>query len=148
MTRIHWTVCGAVAVCLGAGLAFWCFALGPMYSHQKWSKRVRADIYSLADKRPPEINRGQWEFAIGWTINLHANCATSYTWVDRREMEPFADELERRIRGPVDMSTIEWIWDEYVRITRHGREYSDRYRPSRSEGWQRATEGWFGIPVN
>jgi hypothetical protein len=118
-----------------------------MKTHQEWYKRVRADIYALASKRPADIPPGQWEFVVGWTVNLHANCNADFTKVDPNKRELFAAELEKKLRGPVDMSMIDWIWDEYERITQLGKSYSDKYRPTKSDDLKHAEEGCFGIPV-
>ena len=50
---------------------------------------------------------------------------------DRAALERFADELEHRIQGPVDLKTIDWIWDEFERISKYGTHYSDEWRPGR-----------------
>jgi len=42
----------------------------------------------------------------------------------------FADELEERLKGDVDMATIDWMWEEYVEIAVNGQRYSDDYRPT------------------
>lgn len=85
---------------------------------------------------------------MGWTLNLHANCASDFTQVDSRAAEVFVDELERRIGGTVNLATIDWIWDEYSKFTKHGKEYSDKYRPTDPERLAGAQPGCFGIQVN
>lgn len=47
---------------------------------------------------------------------------------DRAELQRFADELEHRLRGPVDLKIIDWIWDEFERISKYGKHYSDEWR--------------------
>lgn len=89
--------------------------------------RVRDDLKKLAQKQPQDVNRGQWDFAVGWTWQLHCNCGE----VDRAWRDGFVEELERRLEGPVGIADIEWIWDEYVRHTANGQSYSDEYRPTR-----------------
>jgi hypothetical protein len=108
---------------------------------------VRADIYQLASKRPDDVPRGQWEFLIGWTVNLHANCGADYTQVNEGEREAFAEELEKKLKGHVDMSTIDWMWDTYETLTKSGKLYSDKHRPTKSEDLKYAEAGCFGIPV-
>src|SRR5687768_9832635 len=108
---------------------------------------MRVNLKSLADKRPPDVPPGQWEFMVGNTMNLHLNCGLSPANVDREQMWPFLEELERRLQGPVTVATIDWIWDEYARITRGGRGYGERYRPTRSPDLQYAQPGCFGIRV-
>lgn len=109
---------------------------------RQWYSDVRADIYSLASKRPPDVSRGEWENMVGCTINLHANCGHS---VDTDWRDRFAAELKRRLQAPVDVATIDWIWDEYVRFTKVGKSYSDMFRPTTPEN---RTESDFGMHVD
>ena len=112
---------------------------------QRWHRRVKADYEILARSRPPEISRGQWEFLVCWTNNLHANYGSPHGIRDIRRADRFADELERRLGQPVSAKTIDWIWDEYMEFTR-GQTY-DRYRPTRSPDLATAQPGCFGSPV-
>jgi hypothetical protein len=84
---------------------------------------------------------------VGWTINLHANSAAANQWVDRGEIWPFVEELERRLQEPVTVATVDWIWDEYARITTGGRLYGERYRPTQSPELQHVQPGVWGIRV-
>jgi hypothetical protein len=136
------------ALVLGGGAAFWLLVLEPGREHRCWYDRVRADLYSLAKKRPADVPPGEWEFLVGWTINLHANCGASRSWVDRDRMWPFLEELERRLQGPVTAATIDWIWDEYARITESGRVYGERFRPTRSPDLKTASPNCFDLGVN
>jgi len=102
----------------------------------------------LASKRPSEIPRAQWEYVVGWTLELHANCASDFTQISLEDKEKFARELEIRLNGEIDLATIDWIWDEYSRFARTGQTYSDKYRPTLPERLKEAELGCFGIPVN
>jgi hypothetical protein len=84
MGRGRWIAVAAVLALSAAATAFWFLALGPIREHRHWNDRVRADLDSLADKRPVDVPPGQWEFMVGWTINLHLNSAAARQWVDRR----------------------------------------------------------------
>jgi hypothetical protein len=111
-----------------------------------WSQKIHAGIYTLLDKRPPDVPLGEWEFMIGWTINLHANYGHSWYWVNRERRYHFLREFERRLQAPVDAATIDWIWDEFAQHTKGGQDYSDKYRPTRSPDLKRAQPGWFSFP--
>lgn len=148
MVRRRWLLGFTLIVMAAALWYFWFFAFKPIQTHRRIYDRARSDIYSLASKRPPDVSRGQWEFVVGWTLNLHANCAAAHTWVDRNQMEAFADELERRLKTAVGMETIEWIWDEYAKFSKGGQSYSDKYRPTRSEDFKDAAVGCFGMRVD
>jgi hypothetical protein len=123
--------CTAGALALGGGLlAWWFFGLQPIHEHRAWSDRMKARLNSLYDRCPPDLDAATWEQVVQWTGNLHSNCGVQHTWVNREEKCPFLEELERRLQGPVDLGTIDWIWDEYARITEGGQLYSDKYRPT------------------
>lgn len=128
-------------------LLLWFCYVEPIRSHHRWYGRIRGDIMKLSRKRPPDVSKGQWEFIIGWTINLHANCGSIRSAVEPSWRDRFAEELERRLAGPVTLADIEWVWDEYVRNTTYGPTYSERWRPTRAEEFPQAHEGCFGIPV-
>ena len=124
------------------------FLFNPLAVHVRWYDRVRGDIHSLAHKRPPEVSKGQWEFVVGWTNNLHGNCGSVRGSVDLEWRFAFEAELKRRLQGPITLADVEWIWDEYAKHTSYGQTYSDRWHPLRSPEFPHATEGVFGMPVD
>ena len=134
-----------IPLLIGAGviIAFWVLVLEPIQARQQWSNRITAALWTLPAKRPSDVPPGQWEFMVGWTMNLHSN----WTWVDPNEMWPFLEEFERRLERPLSAATIDWLWDEYARITNGGKTYSDRYRPTRSPDLEIAQPGCFGMFV-
>jgi hypothetical protein len=132
-----------------AGVAFlWFGWVEPTLDHSRWFGEVHEDIKGLLRKRPPDVPKGQWEFAVGWTLNLHGNAGGIWYTVERGWRPGFAAELHRRLAGPVGLADIEWIWDEYAAHTKHGAWYSDKFRPTRSEAFPLAVEGCFGLPVD
>jgi hypothetical protein len=120
-------------------LTVWFTFVGPLHAHNRWHDRVRADILTLAHKRPPEVNRHDWESIVCWTVNLHANCS-QYRTVDVAWRERFVAELEERLQGPIALRDIEWIWDEYASNTRSGPTYSDSFRPTLPENRYKAVK--------
>ena len=133
---------------VAGGLAFaWFGCLAPLRDHGRWYREVREDIVALLRKRPPDVSKGQWEFAVGWTINLHANAGGMWSTVDPDWRPGFAAELRRRLQGPMSLADIDWIWDEYAAHTKYGPSYSDKYRPTRSEDFAHAEDGCFGFWV-
>ncbi len=137
-----------VLILLAGASVFWFGFAGPIYTHKRWSDRVRGDIRELAHKRPPEIPRGEWEYLYGWTINLHANCGSLSGTVENDWRDGFVQELERRLGGPLSLADIDWIWDEYATHTKYGQKYSDDYRPTPLEVRRGAEVGCFGLQVD
>jgi hypothetical protein len=120
----------------------------PLRAHDRWSSRVDKDLRSLAHMRPTGVSKGEWEWIVNWTLNLHGNCAYVERRVQREWRNGFAAELERRLRGPITLGDIDWIWDEYVLHTPLGRRYSDQFRPTRAEGLQPVRGRIYGIQVD
>ena len=53
-------------------------------------------------------------------------------------MKRFVQSLEERLSEPVDLDTIEWIWDQLQDTGPHGRRYVEDYRPE----YRREVEFW------
>jgi hypothetical protein len=122
-----------------AGVAFWFGVYEPIRRHKDFCTATREELETLAKKRPPDFTREQWNNIVGWTINAHGNTVVA-TWprwgsrIPRTEMDRFLAELRRRLSGPVDLATIDWIWDEFERLAPElGPQYSRRYRPTSAE---------------
>ena len=94
LQRAHCWGLLVIALLAALCLTFWFACVEPFDRHRQWNRRVQADILALARKRPPGVSKGQWEFAVGWTANLHGNCAGFHTWVDAAWPDEFATELE------------------------------------------------------
>src|SRR5262249_20106026 len=102
----------------------------PMRRHRQFRDHVGAEVLSLASKRPPGLNRHEWEGVVAHTLNALGNCFISARNMPTAEKERFEIELHERMQGQVDLSTIDWIWDEVVRLTPNGKHYSDDWRPT------------------
>jgi hypothetical protein len=76
----------------------------------------------LALRRPAELTPKQWESAVAWTGNLHANSLLSFE-ADGRTLRAFDGRLRAKLKGNVDLATIHWIWKEYASLCPHGESY-------------------------
>lgn len=118
----------------GIVMALFLALIKPELDHQKWYCRVQESIKNLSTRTPPGVSREQWDLAVEWTLNAHANCCGRREYLktlEEPEARRFAVELDHGLRGPVDLKTIGWIWDEFERISKHGKMYSDEWRPDR-----------------
>jgi hypothetical protein len=113
-----------------AGIVFWFPKIEQNRRHSLFCDRVHFQFLSLAKKRPLNVSRQQWEGVVAHTINAWANCLTFTKNIPPAEMDRFEHELHQRVQGPVDLATIDWIWDEVVRLTPNGQSYSDDWRPT------------------
>lgn len=89
---------------------------------RRHDKTVERLIGSLAQRRPPNVTRGQWASAVAWTWNLHGNSLLMFE-VDGPTIAAFEQRLKDRLDGNVDMATIDWIWNEYAHLSPHGAKY-------------------------
>lgn len=108
-------------------------------------RQIEQQIDSLAKRRPAEMTKEQWTSAVAWTRNLHGNSLISFQ-CDSATLSDFRDRLEERLAGPVDMTTILWIWDEYARVCPGGAKYQ-RFRPMMLEEIEAGGGGWGDIGV-
>ncbi len=138
-------IIGVVVLLIGGASFCWIWKIEPIRRHLEFCRTTRADLETLVHKRPPELTRKQWENVVAWTFNAHANCITSERDIPRADMDRFSKQLKQRLAGPVTLDTIDWIWDEIVRITRHGKQYSDNWRPTHANPIE---EGNWGIHVD
>jgi hypothetical protein len=99
-------------------------------------REIRASLESLADHRPPGANQKEWEFMVCWTEIGAGNFLSPYS-VDFANLDQFGNELSRRIQAGFDASLIDWIWDEFERISETARRYT-HWRPTRPERLQMA----------
>jgi hypothetical protein len=139
--RRYWL---ALVTCLAiAGAAVWLgLFIDSNQRHTDFCSATRAELETLANKRPPGLTRNQWDNVVLWTINAHGNTLPMMRplplivkrRIPRAEMDRFQAELRQRLSGPVDLATIDWIWDEFERLAPDfGPEYSRRYRPTSPE---------------
>jgi hypothetical protein len=135
---------------VAGGALFWVRCIHPVLRHAEFCRNVKVELKTLAKKRPPDVTRKQWENVVAWTWNAEGNCLAFHRNIPLEEMTRFEAELKRRLEGPVDLGTIDWIWDEIVRLTPNGQRYSDDWRPTLPERLKEFEEGntsW-GIEVD
>src|SRR5260370_80837 len=123
----------ALAACLIIGVVvwFWVSVMRPAHRREEFLRATRAELESLAKKRPPGVTRRQWHHVVAWTLNAHSNTVVARPRIPWVAMDQFESELERRLQGPVDLGTIDWIWDGFVRLAPgSGPRYSEWYRPT------------------
>jgi hypothetical protein len=115
----------------------------PFAVHHRWYRAFEYRILSLAERRPNDVDSKQWAACLHWTWNLHANCGAA-TYFDPRARDLLLEEFDRRLQKEVSLSTIDWIWDQYVLHSRGGRRYSDHYRPTTAERLNEASLDRYG----
>lgn len=97
-------------------------------AHARWYRRVELQILKLAPRCPTEVTPAQWAQCLLHTWNLHCNFG-HWSYFPHDQREPFIAEFEERLNGPVNLGTIDWIWDDYSRRVPRAASYL-RYRPT------------------
>lgn len=110
--------CGGVLILLaGYGALVY-----PQVARRAYDDEIEKMIYGMRSRRPAELSRGQWSEAVGWTGQLHGN---SQLWIeaDARVLAAFQARFRKKLEDRINLQTIDWIWDEYSRLTPHGQSY-------------------------
>jgi hypothetical protein len=112
-----WPLCLLVAVIVTCT-----FSYRQTTAPYREAEKIHVQILSLADRRPAEMTQSQWDSAVSWTNNLHAN---SLVWgfKNAAPIRSLRLQIESRLDGPVTMDTIIWIWDQYAELCPLGARY-------------------------
>ena len=126
-----WLVAIAVLL-IGVGTSWYVRYLRPIQRWWSFCDVTRSDLETLSSQRPPDLSVEYWSFVVDWTLNAHSNCLTHQD-ITQQNRDQFSQQLKQQLARPVDLRTIDWIWDEIARISPHGQRYSDNYRPTAPE---------------
>ena len=99
--------------------------------HNALTQRVVHRITTMKSRKPTGVPGAQWSQAVDWTANLIAQVYFSPIESDPDSLRQLAESLDERARGQVDLSTLQWIWDECEKAPRDGAEYAIRFRDVR-----------------
>jgi hypothetical protein len=122
------------ACLLAGGVAFWVLVLDPARRHLAFCQESRAELQSLAKRRPTSLSRQQWECVVAWTLNGHANILTFKQDIPQAERDQFLARLRTRLSGYVNLGMVDWVWDEFERLSpSYGPIYSGKCRPTSPE---------------
>lgn len=92
------------------------------------SHHIRALIMSLRDQRPSDIPDHAWEEGINWTVTAHCNVCFSPDHASFENMCIYGQQLEEKLQGKIDASTLEWVWDRLAETGPQGKRYTDQFR--------------------
>jgi hypothetical protein len=132
LPRVRFTVRRLMFVvpCLAAFLAF---IATPVYQEMRyWNIRQELNdrISSLKPAVPPGTNPTVWDCASSWTITAYGNVCFSEEHVSLEEMYCFRDDLDSKLKGPVNSALLVWIWDRLAQTGPHGKRYVARHKGS------------------
>ena len=148
--RFFLAINGAVGI-VGV-VCFWYVALRPIQNHSRTYSRISDSVQSLVHRRPADVSRNQWSYIIGWTMNGIGNCCSvdGFLNPDEQSHERFRtlpDRFEQRLRDEGSLETVDWLWDELESISKYGKRYSEKYRPTTPEHLAEADHVSTGVVV-
>ena len=115
-------------------------------SYRTWFLDTQSKLIAIAERRPESVPPGEWEYLVGWTINLHANTAGPVSSFDHSYRDRLNIVLKKDVLTDDD---IDEIWRIYSLATPTGKKYSDTFSPLRPDDSDRkaAQRGCFNMWV-
>lgn len=107
-----------------------------VFRHVAYAQDRRAAqdmVNQLRHLRPPDVDAETWEMASGWAITAYCNVCFSPDHVPHDELRRFRAELEAKLQGPVDLATIDWVWERLGQTGPSGLSYKQRFEPQYRE---------------
>ncbi len=96
--------------------------------YNRRSDEIRQKIQALRDRRPEAINPEFWEKCLAWAGIAEGNICFSEEHVSYERMCRFEEQLDEKLKEPVDLGTIEWIGDSLAETGPHGQQYMTIWR--------------------
>jgi hypothetical protein len=124
--RLYWLVgLGVLGLCAVPSVRWTLHRLE--YSREQ---RVTYELVKqLRQRRPAAVAPLRWDAATSWAVTAYVNVCFSPEHVSLEELKRFRADLEQRLRGPVDLETVDWFWHRLGRTGPHGRGYHQRNEP-------------------
>jgi mannose-6-phosphate isomerase-like protein (cupin superfamily) len=91
-------------------------------------------VVQLQQRRPADVDAQTWEWATNWAVTAYGNVCASPEHVSLEELRRFNTDLAERLLGPVDLATVDWVWDHLGRTGPHGRSYREQFEPQYRAG--------------
>ena len=102
------------------------------FASRYWNElkqKMETTIMRLAVSGPADLTDDQWAYCIVWTWNLHCACGTHPSLLPTAELTRLVAELQAKIDAGPNLATIDWFWDEYIRLASGAHNYS-HFRPT------------------
>jgi hypothetical protein len=104
------------------------------------SRRINEKIKSLDERRPATIDPRLWDDCVAWASIAHCNICFSEEHASYEAMCRFEGQLDQKLKGEVDLATIEWIGDRLAETGPHGQRYMRDWREQWKARIQQAQE--------
>ena len=100
----------------------------PLVRYSKHSRSINEEIKALRDRRPATVSPQLWEECVAWASIAHCNICFSEEHASYQAMCRFEEQLDEKLKGNVDLDTIEWIGDRLAETGPHGQRYMTNWR--------------------
>lgn len=97
----------------------------------QWHEKTKAKIESLAVRCPPDVPSAQWQRAVDWTSNLISQEYIAPSDEDPDSLRELHDGLSEKIKGTVDLTTLQWVWEQCEKAQRPGAVHAIQFRSIR-----------------
>jgi hypothetical protein len=85
-------------------------------------------IFALENRAPRGVNPANWKSAVKLTAVAHFNAFHLFHPPTIEELYRSRDELMAKLRGPVDLQTLEWTWARIARTGIDGKSITDQHQ--------------------
>jgi hypothetical protein len=83
-------------------------------------------IFALENRMPSGVHRSRWKSAVRLTAFAHFNAFHLWHPPPIEEAYRLRAELMPKLRDPVDMQTLAWIWDRVAQTSVDGKDVTVR----------------------
>ena len=116
--RDHWTtrpwafVLGIVVLLCLAFLIFFAWFSWRWQELRTESNKLHGSLETLKLRCPEDVPKHQWNRAIDWTRNLIAQVFFGPQTDEIAGLKVLNLQMAERIKEPVDLTTLQWVWDQ------------------------------------
>jgi hypothetical protein len=127
---------------LAVGMAAWfAWTAIPLMRYNQRSHKINEKIKSLEAQRPPDVGADLWNECVAWASIAHCNICFSEEHTTYEAMSGFEQQLDEKLKEPVDLPTIVWIGERLAETGPHGQQYMKKWREKWTRMIQHAEQG-------
>ena len=93
-----------------------------MYINEK--ENVCQLVSEMQKRRPVDVPEQQWDRAVEWAGIVTSNVACVDYFFPLEDLKAFRIEFEHKMKGPVSLNTIDWIWTDLKSGNSGGAKYA------------------------
>lgn len=141
MSHRSWQIASFVSLAFIAAVLAWAASeIIPRSRYGYAARRINAKIGLLGDRRPADVSEKVWEQCVAWASIAFCNVCASEGHTPYTEMSRLEHDLDEKVKGPVDVSTLKWIGERVAQTGPNGERYMVKM------GWREQWERIFNAP--